>query len=496
MKPPETAADPLGLSAPILSGIRWSSLSTYGQHALLLLTTAALSRLLHPADFGLLSMAMVATRLPATFRDLGTGSAVIQHREPSDEMLSTLFWIHMSFAATTAALVWAAAPAVARFYGEPAVSGIVRVLSLTLLCWGPRVLQQSLLERSLQFAPLARAEFIAAVFGSAAAIGLALCGGGVWSLAAQPIVSGGVASALIWSASKWRPRLLFRWGAVREVARYSLNLTAFNAINFASRNADNVIIGRALGAEALGYYNLAYTLMLYPLMSVSVVIGRAAFPVYARMQHDIPRLRRTFLLVAETVALASFPMLLGLMALCRPFILAVFGQTWIPAVPLILILAPLGMVQSILTMNGAIYRATGRMGRQLALESGLTVLVVASFFAGLRWGIVGVTAAYAATSLILAPLSGAAAYNLLGLPLREVAFVLRRPLAAGLFMAALLLPLRHGLPASIGPLATLALLVPAGVGIYLWAARRLLGPRWDEILKLLLPRRPEAKVIK
>lgn len=469
----------------VAAGIRWSSVSQYGQQGLILGTTAVLSRLLQPSDFGLLSMALVVTRLPLMFNDLGTASGVIQHESPSEELLSSVFWMNVLFGLGTATLVFAAAPFVAEFYAEPSLTPLLRALSSILLFWGPRSLPQALLEREYNFAAVARAELVGASAATIAAAALGFTGQGVWSLAALHIVSPAVAGVLIWRASPWRPALVLKWSALRGLARYSGSLTAFNIVNFLSRNADYVIIGRVLGAQALGYYTLAYTLMLFPLKGVSGVLGRGILPAFARIKHDQALFRQEFLKIAGLTAFITFPMMLALMALCEPLIVVVFGEQWRPAVPLILILAPVGMAQSILTFNGVIYQATGRTDRQLLLEALLMPLVVSSFIIGLRWGIAGVAGAYAAMSLTLAFPSAMVAYGLIGLSMREMAEVLVRPLVAGLILACAIAGMRTALPAAGAPIIVLILVIPAAAIVCLWIARRLLAPEFERLQDLL-----------
>ena len=109
---------------------------------------------------------------------------------------------------------------------------------------------------------------------------------------------------------------------------FSLNLTGFNVFNYFARNADNFLIGRYLGAQDLGYYDLAYRLMLYPLQAISAVIGRVMFPLYSRMQDDLEKFRNIYLSIAWAIALVSFPMMLGLMVVAEPLVLIVFGKQW------------------------------------------------------------------------------------------------------------------------------------------------------------------------
>lgn len=467
------------------AGIRWNSLSQYGQQGLLLATTAVLSRLLKPSDFGILSMALVVTRFPLMFNDLGTASGVIQHEAPSDALLSSVFWMNVLFGLLVAVFIFVGAPFAADFYGEPILAPVLRVLSSLLVFSGPRNVLQALLEREYNFASVARAELAGAALGSAIALSLGFNRQGIWSLVALNVVGPAVASVLIWTSSRWRPACVMRWSDLRVLARYGGNLTAFNITNFLSRNADNVIIGRVLGAEALGYYTLAYTLMLYPLKSVSGVIGRGVLPTFARLQHDLALFRDEFEKVAGLAAAFTFPMMFALCAASKPLIVAAFGEKWRPAIPLIMILAPVGMAQSILTFNGVIYQSTGRTDRQFYLELLLMPLVISSFFLGLRWGIVGVAGAYAAMSLALAIPSAHVAYGLIGLSIRQMSTVLVRPLAVGVAVALAIVGLRAALPSTLAPLVSLAIAAAAGAGVYFLAARRLLAPEFARLQSLL-----------
>ena len=150
------------------------------------------------------------------------------------------------------------------------------------------------------------------------------------------------------------------WAKVRSISSYSLNLTAFNTFNYFSRNADYFLIGRFLGAQALGYYTLAYRILLYPLQSVSAVIGRVTFPLYAQLQDDNPRFRRVYLRIARVIAALTFPMMLGLWVVAGPFVLTLFGAQWSPVIALLIIFIPVSMAQSIITTVGAIYQVKGR----------------------------------------------------------------------------------------------------------------------------------------
>jgi O-antigen/teichoic acid export membrane protein len=154
-------------------------------------------------------------------------------------------------------------------------------------------------------------------------------------------------------------------------------------LNYFARDADNFLIGRYLGAQELGLYDLAYRVMLYPLHLVSWSLGRALFPVYARIQMNHVRLGAAYLKVTGAIALIVFPMMLGLVAVAEPFVQTVFGAAWSSITPLLFILGPLAAHQTICTTVGYIYQATGRTDVLLRWGAGIGTLTVASFVVGL-----------------------------------------------------------------------------------------------------------------
>jgi PST family polysaccharide transporter len=448
-----------------------------GRRGLSLLTTIVLARLLAPADFGLVAMAAVVIGFIELFKDLGTATAVIQRKDSSQGLLASVFWLNAGFGLAAAMVLYLLAPLLGVFYREPQVTPIMQVLSLSFLLSGLSTLQMSLLERDLEFDKLARIEIGAALFASLVGITAAFLGQGAWSLVYQMLAGNFLATLLLWGASRWRPSWQFEWAEIRSVMGFSLNLTGASIINYFTRNADKLLIGLFLGSQNLGYYDLAYRLMQFPLQGISAVIGRVMFPLYSRMQDDAGQFGRTYLQVASVIALISFPLMLGLTALAGPFVLTLFGVAWMPVIPLLLILAPLGAVQSIATTVGSIYVAKGRTDWGLWVSIAWGLLIVLSFVLGLPWGILGVTASYAIMFLLLTYPAFAIPFRLIGLRVRDLGSVLWRPATCSLVMYAVVAGAVMWSPSGApGPL-TLSILVPLGAVVYFacsWAINRAL----------------------
>jgi PST family polysaccharide transporter len=363
------------------------------------------------------------------------------------------------------------------------------LLSIGFLLSSLSVVQRALLSKQLAFRTLAIAETVAAVVSSAVAIVCAEEGLGVFSLVVQVNLMAGITTVVLWQTSGWRPTFAFSIDDVRSIWGFSANVVGFNIVNYFGRNLDYILIGRFLGAQPLGYYTLAYNLLLFPVQNLTYTVGRVTFPVYASMQDDNDRLGRAYLRVVGTLAMLSFPLMLGLLAVCDVFVRTVYGPRWAPAIPAVAIFAPVGLVQSISSMNGSVYQAKGRADLQFRIGMLFSLLVVASFFVGLHWGMLGVAGAYAIVAVVILgyPLF-AIPLGLIGLRFPDLLRAIRQPLVASLVMLGGLGVLRLAFPElATGGAGGLLVLVGAGAAIFFGAAFVLSRAQLREMWFLIRP---------
>lgn len=478
-----------GLATTASRGLRWTAMSQAARRGTQLVTLAVLAHLVPAGEIGLLGMATGVLDLALSFRDLGLAAAIIQRDELDEQLLSTVFWVQVGFGILGTALIGLAAPLVASFYGEPRLILIVGVLSLTfaLTCIGS--LQQGMLERKLAFEKVGRAEIVSALLGAGVGIGAGFAGAGVWSLVYQSVVTQAGLTVLLWRETRWRPAWHFRWAEIRGVGKYGLNMTGSSLVDFAMRNADYILIGRFLGAEALGYYSIAFRLVVYPMLAVTQAVYRVVFPVSARFQKDDERFGQAYLRSVAAIALATAPMAAGLMALAGPFVDVVLGAQWAPAIPLVLIMAPMALSQSLGGTAGIIYQARGRTDLMLWWGLALCAAFVAAVAVGIPWGIRGVAFSVAFFNLALVLPTLAIPFRLIGLPLRKFFGALTPSFSAAAIMGAGLLA---AVRLSEGRLPPAAILVGgAALGSILYTlALRLMHPELTSaVFRLALAKR-------
>ncbi len=369
-------------------------------------SVATVARLLGPSAYGVMGMANLLIIFILNFRDLGTGSAIIQRRTISNQLLSSLFWLNFILGIFLAVFVCSASPLAAKFFHTPELIPILCVLSLSFWLTSCGIVHSSVIIRGMRFRALAAADLSAGLISYLVALIFAYRGFGVWSLVFANVANSITSLIGYWIGSGWRPSWQFDWAEVRSIAKYSLNLSGFGLVNYFSRNADNITVGKVLGKAPLGDYQMAYNLMLTPIQNISSVIAQATFPAFARIQDDNVRFRQAYTRSCMLIALISFPVMAGLGVVADPMIRAILGARWVGAIRVFQVLAPVGLVQSVQTTVGQIYMAKGRTDWffRWGLASG--VILVTAFLIGIRFGILGVAVAYCVSFLGITMLPG------------------------------------------------------------------------------------------
>lgn len=366
-------------------------------------SVVVLARLLEPEHFGLFAMVTPIVSLAVLVGDLGINQALITAKSIRQSEASTLFWCNIALAAALTVALIGLAPAIAAFFGEPAVTPIVIAMSASVLLSGLATQHLAILNRGLRFGAIAAIEITAAAIGFAAALGLAIAYPGPWALVASPIISTVVTLIGAWILSGWIPS---RPGPLADVAamlRFGGGVTGFNLANFIARNADDIIIGRAAGPAVLGTYDRAYKLLLMPLQQVSRPIGRVMLPILSQLADDPERYAAAYLRTARQIMLITLPGVVVMLMEANRLIPLLLGTGWDDAVPMFRWLAIAGLHQPLTTTMGWLFLSQQRSGEfavwgMINAAASLTAFGIGITFIG---GAVGVAQAYALTDTLL-----------------------------------------------------------------------------------------------
>lgn len=383
-----------------VQNVRWVGMIQVTRISVQLLGLLILSRLLTPADFGLVAIVFAINNFALLLRDMGTASAIIQRNVLDEQTVLTAHWSNCFIGFGLAAILLALSYPLESAFQAPGLAPLLQLSALSFPFLSGSTVHQALLERSQRFATVARIEIIALLTGFTVAVASALLGAGAYALILQTLTVAVLSATQFWIASETK----MTWGWSREHAKglwgYSGNLFGFNLVNYFSRNADTMIIGRVLGPTALGPYSLAYRVMLFPLQNLTFVATRALFPRMSRHQHSPQELGNMHLRLLSVISFFTAPMMAGLFVLREPFVDVALGDSWGMVATLIMWLAPIGFVQSLVSAGGIVFQALARTDLLFRLGLFSSALHVIAFVVGVHWGLLGVAAAYFVATLI------------------------------------------------------------------------------------------------
>jgi O-antigen/teichoic acid export membrane protein len=355
---------------------------------------AILGRLLTPNDYGLIGMVTPIVGFVEMFKDLGLSTATIQREEINHQQVSTLFWINLLVSGGISILFAALAPSIAWFYKEPRLVDIVLALSSIFLVGGLSIQHQALLKRKMQFASIAKIEITSVILGVLAAIMAAWANFGYWALVIMPLTKMIVIAIGSWLACPWRPGLPSKDAEIKSMLAFGGNLTGFNCINYFSRNLDNILIGQYWGATELGFYSKAYQLVLLPIQQINAPINNVALPLLSRLQAEPEQFTRYYYKFVLSIVFLGMPIVAFTFAVTDKLILFVLGEQWLNTVPIFQLLAPAAFLGTFNLASAWVYQSFGRTDRQLQIGLVLSTIDIIIFTISIRWGAIGVAAAY------------------------------------------------------------------------------------------------------
>lgn len=408
------------------AGAAWMVAFKLTERTLTLVSTIVLARLLVPADFGVVAMAMSIVAILEVLTAFSIDVALIQRADVQRGHLDTAWTFNVMFGAAIALTLFLLAEPTAAFYRHPELVPVMRVLAIGWLVQGLENVGPVAFRRELEFNKeywFLSAKKLAAF---AVTIPLAIWLRSYWALVVG-IVAGKFLSAwLSYAVHPFRPR--FSLKGARELFAFSRWLFVNNVLFFLNQRTSDVVIGRLAGAQALGLYNLSFEISNMPTTELAAPINRAVLPGYAQLYRETGTLAQSYVAVIGLIALLSIPAGAGIAAIAAPFVTVVLGPKWLDAIPLIQILAFYGCVASLGTNTGVVMMAVGRPHLMTAMAlTHVCVLVPALVIATRTWGLAGAALAVLAATVLVLPLNFAILARVLGAGAMDLVRPLWRP---------------------------------------------------------------------
>jgi len=445
-----------------ISGIGWRGFADVSQLVLQITFTAILARLLGLAEFGLAAMCLIFLRFVNALTNVGFSSSVIQSQTITPSQVSGIFVVQLLIKCAVFGIAVLAAPLAASFFDQPQLVDLIRVLACLVLFEG-LAFPQTVALKQLRFRGYSLLELAALSLSGTLGIVMALNGFGVWSLIARIIAEKALFAVSIWPVVGWRPvRPSFR--GLKPHIRFGFTMLSASAVYFFSQHLAAIIIGKFIGVETLGLYNVAYNLGIVPAQKIQSIFATVMMPAFAGLQSDLARMRRAIRTAFFSVGFFFVPLMLGLSAVGTSFMLTVYGPKWAQAGEFLTFLSLIGLLKGLEHILRSVLMAAGR-AKTILQVTAIEAVVAAPllWIASVQFGVWGVILAYSAVSILAFGLTGFFVQrHLVDSAVLVLAFGRTIVAGAAMMLAVLPLPMVLQLPAP----QCMAVQILVGIAVY------------------------------
>ncbi|QEY59411.1 lipopolysaccharide biosynthesis protein [Pseudomonas sp. C27(2019)] len=384
-----------------LSGFIWSASDKLINQLGYLGVTVFIARLIGPESFGLIGMLTIFMLLAESVVSNGFSQALVQRSQQlTEEDSSTIFYVNIGWGAAMYILLYFCAPLIAKFYSQPQLVDIARVLFTVLLINSLTVVVRAKLTINIDFKSQAIASTFATLLSSIVGVYLALKGYGYWALVWLLISKAAFNSLGVWFFCRWLPKLIFSYESFKSLFKFGSNLMLAGLVATFVNNLYVALIGRYFNATQVGYFTQATNLSNYASQFISSTLQGVTYPIMTSVKNDKKRLVSIYTQLISITMLISVPLLVGFAAVSEDLVKIILGDEWLPAVPVLVALCFARAITPISSINLNILNAVGRSDLFLKVDLSKLPMTLGALYIALPYGIEGLAWAMVCTSFI------------------------------------------------------------------------------------------------
>ena len=378
------------LKSKTVKGTLWSSIERFSVQGIQFIVMIIMARILTPSDYGLVGMIAIFIAVSQSLIDSGFSQALIRKQDRDESDNSTVFYFNIAVGMTLYLILFISAPAIARFYDEPQLTIITRVVGLGLLFNSLGVVQRAIFTTTLNFKTQAKATLIGASTSGVVGVSMAYTGFGVWAIVTQQITNIVLVNTFLWIFSKWRPILTFSKTSFKTLFSFGSKLMISGLIDTLYKNMYLIVIGKVFRAQDLGYYTRAHQFSDFASSNFTGIFQRVSYPVLCTIQNNDQRLADVYRRLLKTSSFIIFPLMAGIAAVATPMIDTILTSKWIFAARILQILCLAQMWYPVHAINLNLLQVKGRSDLFLRLEIIKKIIGVAVLCATLPFGLIAV----------------------------------------------------------------------------------------------------------
>lgn len=406
------------LKAKILSGVIWKFGERVSAQAVNFIVSIILARLLLPEDYGLIALVTVFITICNKIVVSGFATSLIQKKDADNLDFSTVFYFSLAVAVVLYTGLFFSAPFIADFYSaesDPQLFiQVIRVMGLNLFIIAVNSVQQAYVSRTMQFRKFFFSTIIGTVVSAVAGIGMAYGGYGVWALVAQNIILAVVNGIVLWFMVKWRPELKFSFKRLKTLYSYGWKIFVASMIKILYNDLRSLVIGKVYTAADLAFYNKAQSFPQLIDTNVEGTIDSVLFPAISKKQSSVDDMRAMLRRAIKTTSYVLMPLLAGLSAVAKPFIIILLTDKWAESIPLMQILAFSFIFAPVELENLQAIKAIGRSDVALKVETIKKVVGVIILIVSIPFGVTAIAVGMVISTTLSAIINAIPNKKLLG----------------------------------------------------------------------------------
>lgn len=388
------------LSIKATKGMFWSLAENFSVQAIQLVISIMLARLLLPEQYGLIGILSIFMAVAQTLSIGGLGSALIQKKGSSHLDECSVFYFNLFVGITMALLLIGMASLIARFYNEPLLRPLARVMALDVVINAFSLVPSSLLSKRLDFKPFFKVSLISVTVSGGISIILALNNWGVWSLAVQSITSSLIRAILFWQFSHWRPLEGFSLKSLKNMFFFSSRMLVAGLMEAIFPNLYQTLIGKMFTLADVGYYMRAQTMQAATIKSLGATLGKVMFPALSSIQDDFTRMNKIIRKAMSVTGFFLFPIIVGLIVIAEPLFILLMTERWAASIPYFQLFCIVGFFTILQAIHFSLLPATGRSNLFFWIEVSKKVLILIAIFLTFQKGITALLLGQIVASLV------------------------------------------------------------------------------------------------
>ena len=402
-----------------VKGVGWSFIDNLSSSGITFLVGLVLARLLTPSEYGIMAILTIFIAVSNSIVDSGFSNALIRKTDARRVDYNTVFLFNLLVSGFLYVVLFLAAPAISRFFKEPLLVEVMRVIGWVLVINALAIIPRTLFVKEVNFKTQTKISLIASISSGVIGIGMALAGLGVWSLVGQQLSRQLLNTLFLWIYCTWRPIWEFSLQSFRELFGFGSKLLLSGLLDTVFKEIYSLVIGRCYTSAQLGQYTRASQFNQIFSSNLTTVIQRVSYPVLSSIQDESDRLREAYRKVIKSTMLITFACMLGLAAVAKPLIVILIGEKWMPAVGFLQIICFSGMLYPLHAINLNILQVKGRSDLFLKLEIVKKIIAVGPLVLGVLFSIEYMLWGSVCTSFIAYFLNSYYSANLINYPTKE-----------------------------------------------------------------------------